>query len=98
MNEEVRQMLDKIKNLKDNDLEFYQKLMNFLEFIGLSSQDVLTLVTLIKTFPEFIQKINSVIEDQKFINNRLNGTDTKSPNPIEQFNKDRTYLNPYGTK
>ncbi len=95
-------IVNKLKNLKQEDLEFYQKLISFFETIGISTDDLVSLVKLIKAFPEFINKINQVLADQKVINEKYdnfikNGNKKEEmSNPLSAFNKEVTRLKPYG--
>jgi hypothetical protein len=95
---------NKIKQLKQEDLEFYQKLISFFEFIGITTDDLVYLVKLIKSFPEFIGKINQVLKDQQVINDKydafIKGEVKKedNSNPLSAFNKEVKRIKPYGDR
>lgn len=97
-------LVDKISKLENDDLAFYKKLISFCDFLGLSSSDLANLVKLVKTFPEFVSKINSVLDDQKIINDKYNkiinnqkdSKDNKPLNPFDDLNKESEKLNIYG--
>lgn len=98
MSEELN-IIEKINKLNNEDLEFYKKLISFFDFIGISKDDLKTLVKLVKTFPEFIDKINSVLNDQKIINERYTKiikSKEEKGQPFDNLNKDIERLNIYG--
>lgn len=97
---ETVNIAEKIKNLKTEDLEFYQKLIGFFECIGITTTDLEQLVLLVKTFPEFLKKINDVLDDQKLINEKYDAIihpedkkDTTKYNPFDELNKASERLN-----
>lgn len=97
-------LIDKISKLENEDLAFYKKLINFFAFLGVTSEDLVNLTKIVRNFPEFITKINSVLNDQKIINDKYNKIinsqkDSKGDrplNPFDDLNKERETLNIYG--
>lgn len=96
-------VIEKISKLKEEDLEFYKKLISFFDLIGITTTDLQQLVLLVKTFPEFLQKINAVLEDQKIINEKYNAIihpektkDSDKINPFDELNRASERLNAYG--
>lgn len=100
----MENIVNKLKYLKQEDLEFYQKLISFFETIGISTDDLMYLTKLIKSFPEFIEKINSVLKDQQIINEKYDefikdgNKKEDTSNPLNSFNKEIKRLNPYGNR
>jgi len=99
----MENIAEKIKNLKVEDLEFYKKLISFFDTIGINSEDLATLVKLIKTFPEFITKINAILDDQKIINEKYNAIihpekkeERVGYSVFDDLNKDVERLNIHG--
>lgn len=97
--------IEKIQNLKNEDLEFYQKLLSFFDFLGIDAKSLENLVNICATFPEFVTKINQVLEDQKKINETYNkfinqtnesGKKDKPKSPFDDLNRENERLNVYG--
>lgn len=93
-------VIEKIKNLKEEDLAYYQKLISFFDLIGLTTTDLENLVTFVKSFPQMIETINAIVRDQNLINKKLDSKnsdlESNKSNPLDEFNKERKTLNIYG--
>jgi hypothetical protein len=96
----MEKVLGKIENLSQEDLVFYQRLIGFFELLGVDKKMLSNLPNLLKTFPEFVSRINMVIEDQNAINEKFNNSVKEEKidmrQPFEDLNKEREYLNVYG--
>ena len=94
------ELIDKIKNLKNEDLDFYKKLINFFDLLGVSTEDLGNLVNFLKNFNKMIDTFNAIVKDQNKINELLNKDKSKDLdkifNPLDEFNKERERINLYG--
>lgn len=99
MNKELERIVNKIKNLSQEDLVFYKRMISFFDLLGIDEKTLANLPLLLKTYPEFVERINMVISDQNLINeklNKANGEERSVSQPFEELNKEREYLNVTG--
>lgn len=99
MNKELERIVNKIKNLSQEDLVFYKRMISFFDLLGIDEKALANLPLLLKTYPEFVERINMVISDQNLINeklNKANGEERSVSQPFEELNKEREYLNVTG--
>lgn len=93
----MEEILGKIENLSQEDLIFYKRLLGFFDLLGIDKKMLANLPLLLQTYPEFVKRINMVIEDQNAINEQLNKANkeemAKPSNPLTDFNKGREKLN-----
>lgn len=102
----ISEIISNVQKLKEEDLEFYQKLIGFFEFIGISADDLQNLVLATKNFPEMVDRVNRITREQNAINEKYDelmvyggkeeAKKQKSYNPVDEFNAPRKELNLYG--
>lgn len=96
------ELIEKINNLSESDLAFFKQMVSFFDTLGMNVNDLGAMVQLSKAGQELIDKINLIINDQKYLNEQLLKV-MKGPvegsnvsDPLSEFNKERQKLNIYG--
>lgn len=83
-------------------LERYQHFIEFFELLGVSEEDLMNAVALIKGYPELISKANRIILVQKELEKQIERVTRRptldeipSASAVSDFNKESPVLNPY---
>lgn len=96
------ELITKIKNLQNEDLDFYKKLINFFDLLGVNTNDLANLVMFLKNFQKMMDTLNAIVKDQnkinELINKKENPEENRYSNPLEEFNKQQERMNIYGSK
>jgi len=67
-----KQTIEKLARLKQEDLEFYQKMIGFFSLLGIDEGDLADFVEMARNWKSAVEIVNRVAGDQAIINRQLN--------------------------
>lgn len=77
-------MIDVLKKLSKDDLEFYQKLISFFELLGISEEDLTNIVSLVKDYQELKSTCESNTRRIEYVESKCRPTQ-----PYDNYGIDR---------
>lgn len=91
-----KQTIERLASLKQDDLEFYQRMIAFFKLLGVTEEDLANVVEMCRNWRKAVEVVNLVAQDQKETNKAINEMkgdimSIRSGNDKERFVEEMNY-------